>query len=53
MWITAWILVAYSGLGQPTYPPFQTQTDCETARTVYLQGKAADTTQCIQVTVFQ
>ena len=53
MFITAWILVAYSGLNQPSYPPFQFQDDCEQVRTVYLQGKAPDTAKCIEVKVKQ
>lgn len=48
MWITAWLLVAYSGLAQPSYPPFQFQEDCERARAVYLQGKAPDTAKCVE-----
>ena len=53
MFITAWILVAYYGYAQPTYPAFQFQEDCERARTIYLQGKAPDTAKCIEVKVKQ
>lgn len=52
MWITAWILVASGALYQPTYPPFYSREDCESARLVFTRNRADSASQCIQVRVF-
>ena len=52
MWITAWILVAGAAWSQPTYPPFATEADCESARKVYVRNRSDSVATCVQVKVF-
>jgi len=51
MWITAWLLVASAALYQPTYPPFATEADCESARKVYVRSRSDSVATCVQVKV--
>lgn len=52
MWINAWLLVGSAALYQPTYPPFYTEADCESARLVYVRSRDSRSAQCIQAKVF-